>query len=666
MIPLEILILPNKEFTNSRSLFITLRLIIRKYFSFIHYNYKKFIALPYSLSTTAAQEHENPKISQHFLAPGYIKDAEHIVFSNAFIIKYWEEEVELGNVVQFRTELDNGPSSEKTEFFLDVEMRFLEMKALGGYEFALSMFAADSMSVLENLRTVSKRTYKLTGPANDVFSGYVQTIFDEYHYSSLHLSIHSTILEFKLRQIPLINQTSEANETEDEPIVKIISLKSQPEKIQQEPNELIAYKPKLDLATFFFGDLDGLLPGLVSAEDADEVYDDYVSVLHRIKAKLESKLIDMSQKGLEGMAPKKIGSKKAKYLEDSKDEKENLKVDIQKVDLHLEEISHKNETPSPSKKLRFSETLKSLTPSEITKELTQELNKVSGDILNIWFKYMDLLKCSPKRIMKNLSSDFQRMLNESFSYFIFPTIVETDGKPLKFRNIGDQHKDQFIKMHSSNFFGSLQALPVHDQTVFVKAEDTPIFFEEHYVNKATAIKIPSSKTGVISQVINNQHLIVLVHGFGASSYDMRLLKNYLELLHPDAFFLCSAENESKTEGDIYEMGTNLADEVRGFIFKNSLSRLGKITFIGHSLGGVIIRTALPLLEEYKEKMHALITLSSPHLGYMFQTSSLVNAGMWVIKTWQKSKCLDQLMLTDNKEITHCLLYKLAFSKVFFF
>lgn len=61
------------------------------------------------------------------------------------------------------------------------------------------------------------------------------------------------------------------------------------------------------------------------------------------------------------------------------------------------------------------------------------------------------------------------------------------------------------------------------------------------------------------------HLFVMVHGFQGNSYDMRLLKNNLSLLNPDALFLCSTMNEDKTEGDIMELGLNLASEVTSYI-----------------------------------------------------------------------------------------------------
>eukprot|EP00826_Nyctotherus_ovalis_P062318 TRINITY_DN8995_c0_g1_i7.p2 TRINITY_DN8995_c0_g1~~TRINITY_DN8995_c0_g1_i7.p2 ORF type:complete len:105 (+),score=27.45 TRINITY_DN8995_c0_g1_i7:25-315(+) len=57
------------------------------------------------------------------------------------------------------------------------------------------------------------------------------------------------------------------------------------------------------------------------------------------------------------------------------------------------------------------------------------------------------------------------------------------------------------------------------------------------------------------------------------------------------------------------------------------------------------------------------TLSSPHLGYLFHTSSLVNVGMWFLKAWQQSTCLSQLSLADHKDLAHTFLYRLANSPV---
>lgn len=90
--------------------------------------------------------------------------------------------------------------------------------------------------------------------------------------------------------------------------------------------------------------------------------------------------------------------------------------------------------------------------------------------------------------------------------------------------------------------------------------------------------------------------------------------------------------------------------------------MSRLTFIGHSLGGLIIRAALPYLEKFKEKMHGYLTLCSPHLGYMYKSSKLFNAGMWVLKKWRKSTCLSQLAMTDSKELEKTALFELSKSE----
>lgn len=54
--------------------------------------------------------------------------------------------------------------------------------------------------------------------------------------------------------------------------------------------------------------------------------------------------------------------------------------------------------------------------------------------------------------------------------------------------------------------------------------------------------------------------------------------------------------------------------------------LEKLSFIGHSLGGIIIRSSLPYLQDYKDKMYTFFSLSSPHLGYMYNSSKVIDAG----------------------------------------
>lgn len=78
---------------------------------------------------------------------------------------------------------------------------------------------------------------------------------------------------------------------------------------------------------------------------------------------------------------------------------------------------------------------------------------------------------------------------------------------------------------------------------------------------------------------------------------MKLFKNYINLEHPEDMFLCSSANEDNTEGNIVDMGVKLANEIINFVNENCPENtLGRLSLIGHSLGGLIIRSALPKLE----------------------------------------------------------------------
>ena len=88
----------------------------------------------------------------------------------------------------------------------------------------------------------------------------------------------------------------------------------------------------------------------------------------------------------------------------------------------------------------------------------------------------------------------------------------------------------------------------------------------------------------------------------------------------------------------------------------------KISFIGHSLGGLIIRAALPELSSIKDRLHIYVSFGTAHLGYLFTDSSLIKTGMWVLKSWRKAVSLEQMSFTDEKNIEESFLYKMSVSE----
>ena len=124
------------------------------------------------------------------------------------------------------------------------------------------------------------------------------------------------------------------------------------------------------------------------------------------------------------------------------------------------------------------------------------------------------------------------------------------------------------------------------------------------------------------------HLIIFVHGFQGNAFDLRLIRNQVSMCRSNTLLMCSRKNEDHTDEDISGMGERLSKEIEQFIEEwcpNALFE--KISFVGHSLGGLIIRAALPYLEHYSSKFQFFITFSTPHLGCVLNSSALVDAGM---------------------------------------
>ena len=78
---------------------------------------------------------------------------------------------------------------------------------------------------------------------------------------------------------------------------------------------------------------------------------------------------------------------------------------------------------------------------------------------------------------------------------------------------------------------------------------------------------------------------------------------------------------------------------------------------------MIIRAALPFLEEWKDKFHTFLTIGSPHLGYVYNSNFMFDTGMWLVEKWSKAQSLQELALRDASTIRECLVYKMSESKV---
>ncbi|KAK7368749.1 hypothetical protein VNO80_10779 [Phaseolus coccineus] len=166
-------------------------------------------------------------------------------------------------------------------------------------------------------------------------------------------------------------------------------------------------------------------------------------------------------------------------------------------------------------------------------------------------------------------------------------------------------------------------------------------------------------------------IVVFVHGFQGNHLDLRLVRNQWLLIDPKIQFLMSEANEDKTSGDFREMGSRLAQEVISFLKKkmDKASRSGnlkdiKLSFVGHSIGNLIIRTALTesIMEPYLRYLQTYVSISGPHLGYMYSSNSLFNSGLWILKKLKGTQCIHQLTFTDDPDLENTFIYNLSKEK----
>ncbi|KAL7049981.1 hypothetical protein ACKWTF_003928 [Chironomus riparius] len=158
------------------------------------------------------------------------------------------------------------------------------------------------------------------------------------------------------------------------------------------------------------------------------------------------------------------------------------------------------------------------------------------------------------------------------------------------------------------------------------------------------------------------HLIVCVHGLDGNSADLRLVRTYLELGLPGAHleFLMSERNQGDTFSDFETMTDRLVGEILYHIESYGINP-SRISFVAHSLGTIIVRSALsrPQMRPLLPRLYTFLSLSGPHLGTLYNSSGLVNMGMWFMQKWKKSGSLLQLCMRDSSDMRQSFLYRLS-------
>lgn len=631
-------------------------------------NNKKYYALPYffteskdleNLYQTEENSNKNP-----FLINSEISENNYEYTTKSFFIKYADEEIELDEFCYFRIEIPEQYAKSGFNFFCQFDLVSSDLPSPSSND---QKNQKDLNSLIPNLKfkNIQSEIVDITNKpsenidTNDVFNeSYSPIVFHSNYSSLLRVSIHKILIDYKIRietnELPFLledpeNKTDKKENTNDN---KDIKDKNSP----------------ISLINFLLNEKE--ISNEISSDLINKLYKNYVyrlinsyiGVKNRINY-LTNKLIEENMKAEYSMflnnQPLII------YSEESDEKIINLHNDEDLNDV-LNSIQNLGKRISDHSK------------DYIGYRIFKEINVISSQVLYIWHKYIELIRNFPAPVNFIMQLDFTRKLKEDLKSFLIKSTVEIpDSTSLVFPSETNiQSKNNTSAEEKRKVLKENYKKPTFENSNYkIVPEIYPILFEETYTknmskNIETTKYIDNDlrqKTNNTSQVIEPKHdnnlglhLIVLVHGFEGNSNDMRILKNEIGLINPSIVFLPSSANQDDTGADIIQMGKKLAAEVKSYIkeWNNGLI-FKKISFIGHSIGGVIIRAALPNLEEFKDKFWLYLSLSSPHLGYVFSDSTLIKTGMWVLKRWKGSKSLEQFMQNDNKDLNETCLYKLS-------
>ncbi|KAJ8331213.1 hypothetical protein O5D80_000775 [Batrachochytrium dendrobatidis] len=177
-----------------------------------------------------------------------------------------------------------------------------------------------------------------------------------------------------------------------------------------------------------------------------------------------------------------------------------------------------------------------------------------------------------------------------------------------------------------------------------------------------------SQLDKVSKDTSKCYLIVFVHGLLGSSFDFHQYRNHFKSMLfqlgiplSSCKFLNSSSYEDDTFEDIDSMADLLVVEIVAFIESIQEQTLQSISFVCHSLGGIIARCAFrkPALKKYFGLFNTFVTLGSPHFSLALHQNMFITSAMGVYQAISRSKCIDQLNLREHSDPRQTLLYQLA-------
>jgi hypothetical protein len=617
----------------------------------------RLMAIPYAYSTSPVTT-EKPKPARtdhHHLIPAHIIEDQYTFSTRSFLIRYCEEEVELNDIGQFRVEVGVDDADLGTFLILEVDLMFADLTQHGGAD----RFGENPDVDSTEFKSVSTQYYRIHRFGQGLHEC-CPIVFDEFHFCLANLVVHSCLLDYRFRLRPALPVPSKP-------------------KTQKAPNgdtngiDRPAVPTSQNAALSMVETLYGSHRGSASREELMQVtealYQKYIGALAGSYSKLVEFFEDVCNKcltpaQLEAFAD--IVEKPGREPFDA--------FPVMALNGDVKGASTNGSLMNGNGTLR--NYLNTRIPANanahvFAMQVSSDLSAASCQMLKVWHRLLTVVSYSCREITCLLRRVWERRISNSWSRSVIKYEGSRDVSASEESCVGEQHSARSDALRASDRLRSPATdedfLAIQDMSLKPDWDSYPILFEQRYLPKTVAdLDPPDESEDLLPSApkrYRGVHLFVLVHGWQGNSFDMRLMKNNLALLFPDAIFLCATSNEDNTEGDMNESGIRLAQEVVNYICDWCPgSALGRLSFITFSCGGLIVRAALPLLHEYSSKMFTLMMLSCQHLGFLSEPLSMVSAGLWGLTKWRKSKFLEQMSMSDATDIKESFIYRLSKTK----
>lgn len=605
-------------------------------------------AFPFALGVS----HTRKRIgASHCILPAVVDETSATALSRVFLIRYVDEVVFLLDFIQFRVSLDSQALSTATAH-ITFQLLYGDVPTQG------SEAALREMVLTTDLAVVAKSEVKLKDVAT-CRKTLLPIVFEGGPYSRVGVVLHSALIDFQCLET---EEEDESNSSSEFPRNLATTLFASPES-----SAFVSCAKADSVYKSFISRLSK------SYKSLRKVYKSYTEHSHVASWRALSVAYHPPHLSLPG-SPVQLpyASGKTSLLSSIASSTDPNVLSSSSDSDSMSDIAE--ETPQVS--CTFSTRVASRDPVQLATTLALEISVVSAQIRQLWTRTLDLVKANVRAVESVLSTEMDRQRSELLSGLV----ARTEKQVPSFQSLSAVRDMQELDRKATQMreaFARRHADHILLQTEIAGGPPYATLFEEvivkcpiavHGMTPLPCIEVSSDESVSFSSdsedastvaTTSRKHVVVLVHGFHGAAYDMLVIRRFFGLYYPHVSVLMSNSNENRTDDDIEEMGKRLAEEVRDFLVALGCVGCLKLSFIGHSLGGLIVRAAVPMLGEYLYAMNTYISLGTPHMGYFDSSSKLVSTGLWLMQAWGRSTSLAQLVGRDQRDPAKCFLSRLA-------